>query len=358
MLCAPFLYIGLEVSILGASIFGCAVYLNFTGSVLGSVYCGIATYQYILIMAACVFVFLFLQTWAIVFFDWDLSLFISRTSLVGFAAALAAAVATLILGGLENGVGDQGPTELIVWKGLPDAYAPVAFLFAVSLFMFPLHSSAARPRRFSRAMAAGYGMAFIFNILFGLLGYAIFGPTVQAIAINSLSPGAASKAIQILLSVDIFMTLLVVIVPSSRSLKYMMSSCVGPIKHLLEIDGPLPRTAGTMLFTGLPPLIILLGCTLLAIFVPDVGDLQSLTAAIGLTFSAFVAPIVLHLKLRPSTSPASNVFSFIFHGLILLVGSVGGGYALYKTILSLVETYSNGVGNLFGSACVSNVTAF
>ena len=83
---------------------------------------------------------------------------------------------------------------------LPGAYSSVAFLFAITLFMFSLHSSIDRPSRFTRSLSAGYAMAIVFNISFALLGYAIFGGAVSIIVVNSLPQTAIfSKVIQAVL---------------------------------------------------------------------------------------------------------------------------------------------------------------
>ena len=59
-----------EIAILGASILGCAVYLNFTGGVLAQVYCPIPAYLYALIMGSIVFIFIMMQSILLVYRSW------------------------------------------------------------------------------------------------------------------------------------------------------------------------------------------------------------------------------------------------------------------------------------------------
>lgn len=107
--------------------------------------------------------FVLLQAVLLVFFKWDPLLFLARTSMVGFAAAVAAAAATIVVGALDyglttlkivfvfsctflfkKGVGNPKMVDhvavyppLFVVENLPDAYGSIAFLFCVALFMFP-----------------------------------------------------------------------------------------------------------------------------------------------------------------------------------------------------------------------------
>lgn len=86
-----------------------------------------------------------------------------------------------------------------------------------------MHSAIDKPRLFNRALIAGYSIAFFFNLAFSILGVAVFGTAVQQIIVNSLTASTAAKSIQILLSLDIFFTFLVVVVPSSSSVRKLLA---------------------------------------------------------------------------------------------------------------------------------------
>jgi hypothetical protein len=88
-------------------------------------------------------------------------------------------IATVGLGWASHGIGQEGPYEVFVASQLPDSFAPIAFLFAITLFMFPLHSSIDKPAHFTKSLIGGFTMAYLFNGTFGTLGYAIFGASVQ-----------------------------------------------------------------------------------------------------------------------------------------------------------------------------------
>ena len=177
--------------------------------------------------------FVLLQAVLLVFFKWDPLLFLARTSMVGFAAAVAAAAATIVVGALDyglatlkkfsfsdlfKGVGNPKMVShvavyppLFVVGNLPDAYGSIAFLFCVALFMFPglilffpfffcltrrlqVHSSINKPRLFNRALITGYSIAFFFNLAFSVLGVAVFWSGemgVSSIIVNSLPVSTA-----------------------------------------------------------------------------------------------------------------------------------------------------------------------
>ena len=244
-------------SILGASVGGCAVYLNFTGNVLAQVYCPIPAYLYALIMGSIVFLFIVLQALLLVYFRWDPLLFLARSSIVGFLFATGAAIATCILGGLDlGGIGQNGPYVWFDGANLPDSFGSIAFLFCVALFCFPLHSAIDKPRNFTKAIGIGYGeylclvivsfillfrygIAWFFNAAFGLISYAIFGVAIAQIAVNSLDATAVStKVVQIVLSLDVFFTFLIVVVPSANSVRKLLHK----ISHVFYLDeNDLPR---------------------------------------------------------------------------------------------------------------------
>ena len=140
-----------EVCCLGVSIGGCSVYLSFTGSILSSIYCPIPAYLYAVLTAALVWLFILFQAILLVFKSWDPLLFISRISSVGVLLAVMTAVATLVYPATLPGAfpGD------FVWfrpENLPGSFSNIAFLFAVALYLFPMHSSVQRPAQFQRPL--------------------------------------------------------------------------------------------------------------------------------------------------------------------------------------------------------------
>ena len=73
-----------EICVLGASVGGCAVYLNFTGQILSNVYCSVPNYLYILGMGGVVLFFIILQAVLLVFLKWDPLLFLVKLFFHGF----------------------------------------------------------------------------------------------------------------------------------------------------------------------------------------------------------------------------------------------------------------------------------
>lgn len=93
----------------------------------------------------------------------------------------------------------------------------------------------------------------------------MFGVGVNSIIVNSLPVSTAAKAIQILLSLDIFFTFLVVVVPSSGSVRKLLAS----ISASLAFDADEPKRAlSTVFVVALAPMLVLSCCLVLAIFVP------------------------------------------------------------------------------------------
>lgn len=335
----------LEVCIVLTSVFGCAVYLSFTGGVLTTVYCGIAPYQYVLIMGSVVAIFIVLQALLLVYRQWDPLLFLSRSSLVGFLAAAGAAVATCVLGAIEmGGIGKQGPYLWFDASKLPDSYGNIAFLFAVALFMFPLHSSIDRPSRFKVALVGGYSVAWIFNVSIGAIGYAIFGHSVQGIIVNSLTPGrVSSSVVQLILSFDIFFTFLVVVVPSSHSLRRFFGYLSPSL--LFDEDDAEKKSCGAVFRALLAPCVVLVICLAVAIFVPGVDSLQGLVAALGLSVTGICFPALAQLVLRKN-----NVIMIGLNVCIIAFGLVAGGYTLYQSFSGLISFYeAHGAGHLFSA---------
>ena len=345
-----------EACVMGTSAGGCAVYLSFTGQILSQVYCALPNYIYILAMGALVAAFVLLQAVSVVYARWDPLLFLARSSMVGFFAAVAAAVATIVIGAIENdGVGNRPPYLVFDIGSIPDAYGSIAFLFCVALFMFPVHSAIDKPRKFTAALVAGYSVAYLFNLVFSTLGFAVFGAAVQGVVVNSLGTtpqtAAAAKAVQIVLALDVFFTFLVVVVPSAGSVR----RALGALSPRLRVDADdTPRTVGSVVVVALAPLIILALCLGLAILVPGVQDLVGIVSALGLSVTALILPALLRLKIGPRNSP----LVWVAHIAIIVFASAAGGYTLYTAVRGIVEDYQSGIaGSLFAAACNSTTAA-
>ena len=342
-----------EACVLGASIGGCSVYLNFCGSLLSQVYCHIPSFIYVLSIGGVVLLFIFLQAFLVVYRDWDPLLFLSRSSLVGFAAAIGAAIATLIIGGIDQGIGKAEGYLLINVAEFPNAYGSIAFLFCVALFMFPVHSAIDRPRSFNKALIAGYSVAYFFNLAFSSLVFAIFGSAVKGIIVQNLPFSRASQVTQIVLTLDILFTFLVVVVPSSASVKKLLGKISPKLRVNEEVDEPI-RSIGAVFVMVIAPILVLLLCLCLAIFVPQVGSLVDFVSAIGLSFTALILPALLKLY-----TTKNHIVSWIFHIAIIVFAATAGGYTLYNTFSSIIATYQQqGVSGIFDAACnaTSNAT--
>jgi amino acid permease len=338
-----------EICVLGASIGGCAVYLNFCGSVLTKVYCGLPAFIYVLAIGGFVWLFVFLQAFLLVFFRWDPLLFLARSSVVGFGAAILAATLTIVFGAIQNGgVGKKGPYLLIDAAGFPDAFGPVAFLFCVALFMFPISSALDKPRNFNKAAGLGYAVSFVFNGAFATLGYAVFGGSVANIVVNSLVPSTISKVIQVILSLDVFFTFLVVVVPSSIAVRKLLGKISDAFA--LDPDGEEPAANCKSVFiSALAPTLILFLTLILAIFVPGVQSLVGFVSAVGLSWTHLMFPPLCQLVLRRDKN---GVFSWIFHIAIMVFGATAGCYTLYSSVNSIITFYRvHGTGGLFSASC-------
>lgn len=101
------------------------------------------------------------------------------------------------------------------------------------------------------------------------------------------------------------------------------------------------------------PILVLIVCLALAIFVPGVQDLVGFVSALGLSFTALILPALLQLKIEKNRVP-----SWIFHIFIIVFASVAGGYTLYKAVSGIVDDYKNGgAGMLFASSCLNSTNA-
>jgi len=163
----------------------------------------------------------------------------------------------------------------------------------------------------------------------------------------------------VLLSFDIFFTFLVVIVPASISVRRLLGKC----NEKLDVETLPEKNCGSLLKLCVEPLLIVFTCLLLAVFIPDVGDLTGLATSLGATFSGLVAPLILYMSQRDfnDRSP-TNIALLLFHFALMIFACLAGGYTFYSSVAGTVSAYKSGIhlfsNNCSAIYCVSNRTNY
>jgi len=193
-------------------------------------------------------------------------------------------------------------------------------------------------------MLGAYIFAWVFNAAMGTVGYAIFGLAVleNPIITKILPTNVYSRVIQGVLSADVFFTFMIAQVPSAHAMRLLL----GKASKKLAFD-PLnhEKSWRTVVAAAFAPTLVLIICTLMAIFIPGLNDLIGFVSGFGLTFTGLIFPCIAQLMLRRNGIP-----SWIFNMSIIIFAAVAGGYALEQSVEGIIHDYS-GNFTLFSATC-------
>lgn len=179
--------------------------------------------------------------------------------------------------------------------------------------VLPLESEAADKSKFGRTLGLSMLLISIMYGLFGVLGYAAFGPDTRDIITTNLGSGLATTLVQLGLCINLFFTF-----------PLMMN----PVHEVFE-----RRLAGKRFSLWIRWAAVLV-VALVALSVPNFADFLSLVGSSVCCTLGFVLPALFHLRVfREDMSRWATAADL---GIIV----VGIVFAVYGTYSSLVEIFS------------------
>ena len=117
--------------------------------------------------------------------------------------------------GFKDGgfVGPPWDYEVIQITTYPQFFGTAAFLFSVTMYLFPIESSMTEPKKFNMALHIAFVITTILNAIFAVFAFLFFGDNVDPIVIDNLGSGVFINVAKIALVFDLVFTFVVVFVP-------------------------------------------------------------------------------------------------------------------------------------------------
>jgi len=241
------------------------------------------------------------------------------TSLLGDIAVTAGIFGVIIYGFVEESI--HSPFDLPAFNAdtFSKFFGMSVFLFAVHVVVVPISQSMAVVEHFPKVVNWSFTVIVILNTMFGTLGYMLYGDDTENLVIDNVK-GPVATVIKIMLSVDLFFTVPIVLCAPRELCENAL------LPHLPT------RIVPTWVWQNIIRTSLVIIFTLLAIAVPDLGDLATLVGGFVSPFMGFIMPCVFHFHFNSSTM--SGVSKSI-HGAIIIFGVFAGIFTTYQQIYDM-----------------------
>jgi len=195
-----FSYVFLLIQGLGA----CAVYAVFCGDLLHAVVHQVSVVEWVLIIGGVEVLLSLFKTLA----------YVGVTSLLGDAALVLGVVVVFVYGFDHDGFIDS-PFAMPVIRidTYPQFFGTAAFLFSITMYLFPIESAMREPKRFNVSMHIAFIITTIGNVIFASFAYMFFGDEVKEVVIDNLGASAYVTLAKVALVLDLVFTFVVVFIP-------------------------------------------------------------------------------------------------------------------------------------------------
>ncbi|GBN01106.1 hypothetical protein AVEN_91218-1 [Araneus ventricosus] len=192
---------------------------------------------------------------------------------------------------------------------------------------------------FSKATTIGFVVILLLYLPVSILGYVVYGDTLRADVLQSISPSVIKGAIQVLLALHMAFAFLLVINPASQEFEefFKISKDFGWQRVAIR--------STMMLFS-----------VFVALSIPKFGKVLNLVGGSAITLNASVFPCVFYYRLCSQKDPNWPERYIPIHEkfyliVIIVCGIVGGSISTYAAFIDIVAPHS------FNLPCYVNLTA-
>lgn len=210
------------------------------------------------------------------------------------------------------------------YANLPAYFGTVVFAFEGIGVVLPLENSMRNPDAFPAILNIGMISVISLYIVFSLVGYLKFGEQIADSLTLNLPNFPLFQSVKLLYSFVIFISYAIQL--------YVPVQILNPwaTRNLGRVFGAGPvQSEYIMRFS-----LILFTC-LLAVLVPDLGDIISLIGSLAGSMLALIIPPILDMKVRPY---AQSWWTYCLNGFIISLGLVG---FVTGTTLSIHNIFKN-----------------
>eukprot|EP00164_Ancoracysta_twista_P015297 GFYU01025237.1.p1 GENE.GFYU01025237.1~~GFYU01025237.1.p1 ORF type:complete len:417 (+),score=97.55 GFYU01025237.1:89-1252(+) len=241
--------------------------------------------------------------------------YLSFTSILGDLCFTLAVVVILTDGFQNQTIHDPFGPEYDVWKWdtYPSFFGKAAFLFCIHFLVIPLQSSMAKPDTFETAVNRCYAFVTVLNVLFGLLGYLLWGQNVQDLVVSNLSAGPVCTVVKVCLIIDLLFTFPVVLAAARETVERAMIYDATPVSWGASLDAVLGIEGKRNVVR--PVLVLLTGA--FAVSIPNFSNVVNLVSGLALSFVGIILPPIIHTQLFKHTMPA---WQKALNGAVMVLG--------------------------------------
>ncbi|XP_058219703.1 amino acid transporter AVT1I-like [Rhododendron vialii] len=230
-------------------------------------------------------------------------------------------LASVVCVGAINGVGFSAKGKLLNVGGIPTAVSLYIVCFAGHPVVPSVYTSMQDPYQFSKVLLSGFTVTTITYLSMAIVGYLMYGDTVESQITLNLPTGKASA------EVAIYTTLLI---PITR-----YALMLTPVANGIESGLP-ENYKNWRPIKILIRMALLLSTVVLACVFPHFESLMAIVGSIFVVLASFLLPCLFYLKISDSYNQSWSYKTICITGIIIF-GTVAGIFGTWFSIAQLVD---------------------
>ena len=193
-----------DVSLVASQLGFCTAYVAFIGENMAAVFPSIPSHHWMLLAMTALMLLCQIRQVATIAF----------TSAIGNAVYLVS-IAIIFADGARHGVSAQLSSRWVEWSGLPLVFGTACFALEGIGLILPVKAAMrdADQHRFFSLLNLAVALVASAYIVFGAMGYVLYGDAVVAPVTGNLTPGLASDAVKVSLCVSLFFSYILQLFP-------------------------------------------------------------------------------------------------------------------------------------------------
>lgn len=248
------------------------------------------------------------------------------------ALSIFGVITTVATVAIASGVGLLNMPENVAhtsvnFSSIPLSLATIGFSFGGNVIYTHVEASMKSPKAWPRVLGFALATVSILYLVMGIVGYRVYGDTVQTPIILSLPEGTSKFIVSIVITLHLLLAAPLTLIAFSIE-----------VENSFQTEKLGSRNA-FLVQVGSRTLVMVL-LTLVAIYVPYFGSFMSLIGAISNLVVIYVTPVACHLKLFGWRNRSFWTYASMF--ICVLMGFFGGVLGAISAVYELAQKFGSG----------------
>lgn len=215
--------------------------------------------------------------------------------------------------------------------------------YTVSITVPTIIKDMRNPHNFRKVSLIAFALVTILYLIISCFGYWAFGRSLVtnkkiSTVVDAISPTsedndtlngyaiATNSTVLVLIATHLF----VLFAPTAQALDSI-------VEKMMIYKTEWQVTIGRSVSRSL----LCMFCTMLAVFVPNAGNLIDLIGAVSVILIAVIFPIVFYWRILALNARSQSAFEYILQWFIVAVGVVAMGFGTYNAVKKLIKSFGS-----------------